>query len=73
MEKLSKWANNIVNHFWYCCRTCDGDVKKLKVSVSVNVIINLLQIIHRRSGWDYYIIYRMNMNGFLAGVKVYKE
>jgi len=32
MEKLSRWSGNIVNHFWYCCRTCDGNVNKLKVS-----------------------------------------
>ena len=32
MEKLLSWNNNIVNHLWYCCRTCDGSALTLKVS-----------------------------------------
>lgn len=27
MGKLLKWNGNIANHFWYCCRTCNGDVR----------------------------------------------
>ena len=34
MEKLSQWSSNIVNHFWYCCRTCNGNEKMLKVNQS---------------------------------------
>ena len=26
MNKINQWANNTVNHFWFCCSTCDGDV-----------------------------------------------
>lgn len=25
------WSQNIVNHFWYCCRICDGNLTDLKV------------------------------------------
>ena len=39
MSKLSSWSSNIVNHFWYSCRTCNGDVKKLKVNIIINKII----------------------------------
>ena len=31
MGKLNQWSGNIVNHFWFCCRTCDGKSVKLKV------------------------------------------
>ena len=33
MGKLLLWLHNIVNHFWYCARTCGGDVALLKVSM----------------------------------------
>ena len=31
MQKLQQWNSNIVNHFWYCCRNCDGDTMTMKV------------------------------------------
>ena len=31
MTKIKKWTDNICNHFWYCCRNCDGDAEKLEV------------------------------------------
>ncbi|XP_065886789.1 uncharacterized protein [Dysidea avara] len=34
MDKLLKWSSNIVNHFWYCCRTSNGDVQILKIKWS---------------------------------------
>ena len=35
MGKLQKWNGNIANHFWYCCRTCEGSVTTLKVCVKL--------------------------------------
>ena len=29
-EKLAKWSKSIINHFWWCCRTCESDQKLLK-------------------------------------------
>lgn len=29
MGKLGQWSNNVVNHFWFCCRTCDTSLGKL--------------------------------------------
>ena len=31
MHKIALWSQNIVNHFWYCCRKCGGDRIELKV------------------------------------------
>ena len=31
MNKLQQWSGNIINHFWHCCKTCEGDPMKLKV------------------------------------------
>lgn len=31
MEKIALWSQNIVNHFWYCSRTCNGDLTSMKV------------------------------------------
>ena len=31
MNKIGMWSQNIVNHFWFCCRTCNGDLADLKV------------------------------------------
>ena len=30
-ENLAIWIDPIVNHFWYCCQECKGDVEDLKV------------------------------------------
>ena len=38
MNKINQWANNIINHFWFCCRTCDGDLQKLKVCISITLV-----------------------------------
>lgn len=32
MSKITSWSQNIVNHFWYSCRTCNGDLTTLKVA-----------------------------------------
>ena len=31
MTKIAKWADNVTNHFWHCCKECDGDAEKLEV------------------------------------------
>ena len=31
MNKLHDWSGNIVNHLWFCSRTCDEDLDTLKV------------------------------------------
>ena len=68
MSKLSSWSSNIVNHFWYSCRTCNGDVKKLKVNITINKII-VLQFMQEK--WlGHCITCRMNMSGFLAGINI---
>jgi rubrerythrin len=30
---LVKWADSIVNHFWWCCKECNGNVDELKVQI----------------------------------------
>ena len=45
MEKLLQWSGNIINHFWYYCRTCEGDGGILKVSTDdegIKLICNIL-------------------------------
>lgn len=34
MNKLQQWGGNIINHFWHCCKTCEGDPMKLKIKWS---------------------------------------
>lgn len=29
-EPLKEWIDDIVNHFWFCCQTCEGSVDELK-------------------------------------------
>ncbi|XP_019861927.1 PREDICTED: uncharacterized protein LOC100634668 [Amphimedon queenslandica] len=29
-EKIKMWSDQICNHFWYCCKECNGDVEKLE-------------------------------------------
>ena len=29
-SELSPWIKAIINHFWWCCATCKGDVKLLR-------------------------------------------
>jgi len=36
MGKIALWSQNIVNHFWYCSRTCNGDLSDLKVNRKAN-------------------------------------
>lgn len=31
MGKVMQWSGNIINHFWFSCRTCEGNAVKLKV------------------------------------------
>ena len=31
MKKINEWSGSIVNHFWFCCCTCEGKLMKLKV------------------------------------------
>lgn len=38
MNKLQQWSGNIINHFWHCCKTCEGDPMKLKVLLCVKII-----------------------------------
>ena len=37
MNKLLQWSGNIINHFWHCCKTCEGDPMKLKVQLCVTI------------------------------------
>ena len=30
-EDLIEWIEPIINHFWYCAQTCNGNLEKLKV------------------------------------------
>ncbi len=30
-EELQVWIDPIVNHFWFCCQECKGDLAELKV------------------------------------------
>eukprot|EP00112_Aurelia_sp_Birch-Aquarium-sp1_P013136 Seg2779.3 transcript_id=Seg2779.3/GoldUCD/mRNA.D3Y31 product="hypothetical protein" protein_id=Seg2779.3/GoldUCD/D3Y31 len=31
-EELNQWIDSIVNHFWFCCQECNGNVSELKVT-----------------------------------------
>ena len=44
MGKLLAWSTSIVNHFWYCCRTCNGDVKLLKVVLGIIYVMYIVQV-----------------------------
>jgi len=39
MKKLQQWSGNIINHFWHCCKTCEGDPMKLKVQLCVIITL----------------------------------
>lgn len=43
MAKLVIWSGNIINHFWDSCRTCEGDVMKLKVKYVVYLKMHIFQ------------------------------
>ena len=30
-EELHQWIDAMVNHFWFCCQECNGNVSELKV------------------------------------------
>ena len=46
-EKLAKWSKSIINHFWRCCRTCEGNQKLLKEKW-----VSLLFHIRNRHTWE---------------------
>ena len=39
MDKINYWSGNIVNHFWFSCRTCNDDLQTLKVGLYSNGIV----------------------------------
>lgn len=50
MQKIALWSQNIVNHFWFCCRKCGGDRMDLKVWIvyvsQFGVYNPIVRIIH---------------------------
>lgn len=42
MGKLSMWGDKVVNHFWYCCQSCEGDLEMLKAGVYYLLVQTLL-------------------------------
>ena len=46
-EKLAKWSKSIINRFWWCCRTCEGDQKLLKEKW-----VSVLFHIRNRHTWE---------------------
>ena len=46
-EKLAEWSNSIINHFWWCCRTCEDDQKLL-----MEKWISLLFHIRNKHTWE---------------------
>ena len=52
MSKIALWSQNIANHFWYCCRTCDGDLATLKVAFVVSGTVEIVIIfILKQNKW----------------------
>lgn len=50
MEKIGHWSGNIVNHFWFSCRTCNDDEQKLKVGI-LEFVAFICVIITGEMGW----------------------
>ena len=46
-EDLAKWAKSIYNHFWWCCRTCEGNESLLKEKW-----LSLLYHIRNKHRWN---------------------
>lgn len=44
MGKLALWADNIVNHFWYCCESANDNVDILKVITTHGIIIHDIHV-----------------------------
>lgn len=64
MGKLALWTDHIVNHFWYCCESCNDSVENLKVYCNVAAVnTHLLISLNRQIGSVYYIMYVIYMNG----------
>ena len=42
MSMIALWSQNIANHFWYCCHTCNGDLATLKVVFTMSTTAVML-------------------------------
>lgn len=45
MSKIALCSQNIVNHFWYSCRTCNGNLTTLKVATLVCLEVHPFYIV----------------------------
>lgn len=50
-EAIKPWIEDIVNHFWFCCQSCNRDVEELKVSKNVTTF----KIIQRWWHVDFFV------------------
>ena len=72
------WSSHIVNHFWYCCRTCGGDAETLKVCTTIydfkitlsfgNLILNTVQV-----NWASLLHHVTNEHEWIGGKCVHEE
>ena len=52
-QDLMPWIKSIINHFWWCCASCKGDVIELKGKWS-----SLLFHIRNKHSWEGYELYK---------------
>ena len=62
MGKLGQWSNNIVNHFWFCSRTCNTSLDSLKVNIFM-YIESVYKFQSRPNGLVCCIMCQITMNG----------
>ena len=39
---LNKWIKALINHFWWCCASCDGDATELKEKKWVSILNHII-------------------------------
>ena len=65
MEKVGMWADQIVNHFWWCCWMCERDEEQLKVWHDLEQEYKFQRNVSfkRLPGSVFFIMFVMSING----------
>ena len=51
--ELSAWIRAVINHLWWCCASCNGDVKELKEKW-----VSIMYHIRNKHRWENHEIYK---------------